>query len=224
MVKYESQLGSKQSKVPGMREFNVPDESGEQQVQHRHIREDVPSFDPDAMREFQASLQPKPPAIQMKEFSDVERQVFEAKKAKREGKERLSDGARRRIEMLIGMTRLSKDVEIEGNLYRLQSLTSIEMREAITATAEFDESVQFIFENRKQLLARSLVIVAGVEINQFLNSSDLEDKVYFIELMDHALLLRLFNEYNLLAKEAQDKYAIKTEVDVKGVLEDVKKL
>ena len=41
--------------------------------------------------------------------------------------------------------------------------------------------------------------------------------------MDHALLLRLFHEYNLLAKEAQDKYAVKTEAEVKGVLEDVKK-
>jgi hypothetical protein len=225
MPKYDSPIGSRQIQGPPMREVSVSDESGftPPPPQHRHMREEVPPFDPEAMRQFESEMQPRPQPISMKELSDVERQVFEAKKAQREGKQRLSDGARRRIEMLIGMTRLTRDIDIEGNMYRIQTLTSRELRDAITATAEFDGSVQFIFENRKQLLARSLVVVAGVEVQQFLNSNDLGDRIDFIEMMDHALLLRLFHEYNLLAKEAQDKYAVKTEAEVKGVLEDLKK-
>lgn len=226
-MKYESPIGSKQIQGSPMREFSVSDESGytppPSPPQHRHMREDVPPFDPDAMKEFQADMQPRPQPIHMKELTDVERQIFEAKKAQREGKQRLSDGARRRIEMLVGMTRLSKDVEIEGNLYRLQTLTSRELRDAITATAEFDGSVEFIFENRKQVLARALVVIAGVEISQFLNSYDLQDRLDFIELMDNALLHRLFNEYNTLSQEAQNKYSLKTDTQVKEVLEDVKK-
>lgn len=223
MPKYDSPIGSKQITGTPMREFSVPDDSGYARTPHRHMHEEMPDIDPQVMREFQSSLQPPQGPTHIRELTDVEKQIFEAKKAKREGKERLSEGARRRVEMLVGMTRLSKDVDIDGNLYRLQTLTSRELRDAVTATAEFDGSVQFIFETRKQLLARSLVVVAGVEVTQFLNSTDLEDRLYFIELMDHSLLVRLFNEYNALAKDSSDKYSIKTEAQVKEVLEDLKK-
>jgi hypothetical protein len=79
------------------------------------------------------------------------------------------------------------------------------------------------FESRKQVLARSLTVVAGVDIEQFLGSIDLQDRLDFIEEMDHALLIRLYNEYNTLATDSQNKYAPKTEADVKEVLSDLKK-
>jgi hypothetical protein len=227
MPKFDSPIGSKQFSGPPMREFNVPDDSGYDQPSpmpqrpQRHMHE-TPTFDETSMREFQAQMQPNFPQP-VRDLTDVEKDILAVKKAKREGKERLSDGARRRIEILIGMTRLSKDVEIGGQMYKLQTLTSQELRDAVVATAEFDGSVQFIFENRKQLLARSLVVVAGVRIEEFLHSYDLEARLEFIELMDHALLLRLFTEYNNLAMEAQNKYNPKTEEQVKEVVDDLKK-
>ena len=224
MPKFESSLTNKQINQP-MREINIPDESGfvpnipsQQTVMNRQA---PPVIDERTLMEFQSRLQA--PLPQMREMSDVEQQILNAKKAKREGKERLSEGARRRIELLIGMTRLSKTMEIDGQTYKLQTLTSQELREAMVAAAEFDGSIQFIFETRKQLLARSLVIVAGVEITQFLNSDNLEDKLTFIELIDHALLDRLYNEYSALIQEAKDKYSPKSEAEVKEVIEDLKK-
>jgi hypothetical protein len=225
MPEIKSPITNRKFQNPATKDFTVTDESGytpppmTQQRPHNH--DGPPVFDEAAMREFQAQIQPPPP--QMRQMSEVEQQVLAAKRAKREGKERLSDGARRRVEMLIEMTRATRDVEIEGNLYRLQSLSSRELRDAITATAEFDGSVQFIFETRKQLLARSLIVIAGVEASQFLYSDELEARLDFIELMDHALLLRLYHEYNIMAKEVQDKYAIKTEQQVMEVMEDLKK-
>ena len=221
MPKYESDLTNKQFNQPATREFSVPDESGFVPQQVRQRSEPSPVFDEDEMNDFRQNMQPQRP--QVREVNDVERQILEAKKARREGKERLSDGARRRIEMLVGMTRLTKDVEIDGQLYRLQTLKSKELRDALVATSEFSGSIQMVFETRKQLLARSLIVVAGVDINQFLNSDDLEDRLYFIELVDHALLLRLYNEYVALANDAQEKYSLKTEEQVKEVLEDLKK-
>lgn len=225
MAKFESPLGSKKIQGAPMRDFSVPDESGyqtPQPSQHRtHQHEGPPQFDEVAMRDFQSRMQGPPP--QMREVSQVEQEFLAAKKAKREGKERLSEGAKRRVEMLVGMTRLTRDVEVAGNLYRLQSLSSRELRDALTATAEFDGSIELVFETRKQLLARSLVVIAGVETSQFLYSEDLEVRLDFIEMMDHALLLRLYNEYVLLANEAQDKYAIKTQEEAREVLEDLKK-
>lgn len=220
MPNYESPIGKKQFKQT-TREFNVPDESGFVPQQVRPRQDPMPVFDENEMRQFEDNMHPSPP--QMREVNNVEQQILEAKRAKREGKERLSDGARRRIEMLVGMTRLTKDVEIDGQLYRLQTLKSRELREALVATSEFDGSIQLVFETRKQLLARSLIVVAGMEIGQFLSSDDLQTKLDFIEEMDHSLLLRLYNEYVILANDAQDKYSLKTEEQVKEVIEDLKK-
>jgi hypothetical protein len=225
MPKFDSPLGSKQVNNPQTREFTIPDESGFNPPPPSSVRPQRPHappvFDEGAMREFNARMQPPPPPT-MREQSEMEREMLEAKRAKREGKERLSDGARRRIEMLIGMTRLTKDIDIGGNLYRVRTLTSKELREALVATGRY-EGVEFIFESRKQVLARCLTIVAGVEVDQFIGSPYLEDRLDFVEDMDHALLIRLFNEYNLLANEAQDKYAPKNEAEVREVLEDLKK-
>jgi hypothetical protein len=225
MPKFDSPIGSKQFQGQPMKDFSIPDDSGYEQPPQRPMRvphEPIPAFDERSMREFQSQMQqPAPGGV--REMSDIEKEIHAAKKAKREGKERLSDGARRRIEMLIGMTRLTRELDVGGQMYKLQTLTSQELRDAIVSAAEFDGSVQFIFETRRQLLARSLTVVSGVEIDQFLNSRDLEDRLYFIELLDHALLIRLYNEYVTLSKEAQDKYSPKTEEQVKEVLEDLKK-
>ncbi len=227
MPKFDSPLGSKQVHNPQQREITIPDESGFRAPSPPSVRpqrpQGPPVFDENALREFNARMMPaQPPPPMMREESALEREILEAKRAKREGRERLSDGARRRIEMLIGMTRLTRDVDIGGNLYRVRTLTSKELREALVATGRY-EGVEFIFESRKQVLARCLTIVAGVEIDQFIGSPYLEDRLDFVEDMDHALLIRLFNEYNLLANEAQEKYAPKNEAEVREVLEDLKK-
>jgi hypothetical protein len=222
MPKFDSPIGSKSFPNQPMREFSVSDESG-QAPPGRHRDQRAPVIDGRVMQDFQDRMQGATQAPPMREMSDVEREIMAAKKAQREGKERLSDGAKRRIEILIGMTRLTKDVEIDGQHYGLQTLKSRELRDALVATVEFDGSIQLVFETRKQLLARSITMIAGVEISQFLNSPDLESRLDFIEDMDHALLLRLYNEYVSLAAEAQEKYALKTPAEVKEVVEDLKK-
>lgn len=225
MASFDSPLGKKQiQNQPTMKTASVSDESGyADSPTHRHRDQRAPVIDGRVMQDFQDRMQGATQAPPLREMSDVEREIMAAKRAQREGKERLSDGAKRRIEILIGMTRLTKDVEIAGQHYGLQTLASRELRDALVATVEFDGSIQLVFETRKQLLARSLTIIAGVEISQFLNSTDLEARLDFIEDMDHALLLRLYNEYVALAAEAQEKYALKTPAEVKEVVEDLKK-
>ena len=144
--------------------------------------------------------------------------------AKMAGKERLNDGARRRIEILIGMTRTTREVDLlEGNVFILQTLRSKEMREAIMAAAEYDGTVQSPFEIRKQLLARSLVQVAGVEVAQFVGSNTLEARMALVDDLDESLLNRLFDEYQKMVDESRDKFALKTVADAQEVVEDLKK-
>lgn len=215
MVEFKSPLANKKFATQNMREVDVSDDSGDYSTPTQNI-----PFDQEAMRDFQARMQPQ---AQVRNLGEVEKEIHEAKIARRQGKERLSDGAKRRIEILIGMTRLSKSVDIDGNVYVLQTLKSKELRDAIVASAEFDGTVQFSFETGKQILARSLTQIAGVDIDQFINSNELEDKLNFVEDLDQALFSRLYNEYNLLNIEAQNKYAIKNPENAKEVVEDLKK-
>ena len=211
-----------------MRDFSVPDESGfapPPPVQMPQRQQQAPvQFDQNAMRDFQAAMmQAEHPPVQMRELSDIERQVIESRKARRDGKERMSDGARRRIEMLIGMTQLTKTVEVGGASFVLKTLQAKEARTALTAAAEYDGTVQFSFEYSKQLLARSLTQISGVDIDQFLSSSDLETRLDFIDELPQSLFTRLYNEYVALDNESRDKFVMKNELQVQEVVEDLKK-
>lgn len=227
MPKFESPLGKKTVAGQPLKEIDVPDESGySEPVESEKFTPSVTRrygqpLDENALREFQARLEAQ--ADPESEVSAMEREVRQAREAKRTGKVRLSDGARRRIEMLIGLTRGTRTAEIEGQVYVLQTLKSKEMRESILSAAEFDGTVQFPFEFRKHLLARSLVQVAGVDINQFVGSVSLEDRLSFLDEIDEALLDRLYAEYMELVKEAKDRYSIKNEQEAKEVVEDLKK-
>jgi hypothetical protein len=228
MPKFESPIGSKKISGQPMREFDVPDEGDDQQYEEMTpvMRRRGPSthgpqppVDIEAALAFQNRIQSE----SAQDVSDMERQIREARIAKRTGKERLNDGARRRIEMLVGITRHTRTATIEDNVYVLQTLRSKEMRDAITAAAEFDGTVQSPFEIRRQLVARSLVQVAGLPVEQFVGSNLLEDRLVLIDDMDDAMLNRLYDEYLIMIKEIRERYAIKTPEDAKGVVEDLKK-
>lgn len=212
-MEFDSAIGKKKFSGQGMREFSVTDDSG--------FRPQMVQMDADALRDFQNRMgqfdqEEKNPA-------EIEREFRTAREAKKAGKERLEDGARRRIDMLLGITRLSREVDVGGNIFSLRTLKSKDMRQALLAASEFDGTVQGPYEIRRQLLGRSLFMVAGVEIEQFIGSDLLNDKFLFIDELDEPLLTRLYDEYVLLSKEAKEKFSIKTESDMKEVLEDLKK-
>lgn len=229
MPKFDSPIGSKQFQGQPMRDVAVPDESGyTPQPPRGHMPQQVrppahehpPVFDEAAFREFQAQMNPVQP---VREMTDVEQQILSAKKAKQEGRERISEGARRRIEMLIGMSRMTKTVDINGTTFTLQTLKNEEAREVLIASIPYDGTIEFSFENAKQTLARSLIEIASTDINQFLSSSDLGVKLDFISQLPQALFTRLYNEYVNLDTESREKFGLKNDMDVKEVVEDLKK-
>lgn len=214
MGKFESSISSKSfDTAPPLREFDVPDES---EPSARH--ESKTSYN--INKDFQSKLDDMD---NDEELSRKEQEFREARQAKRSGKERLNDGAKRRIEMLIGMSRLNRSVELDGNNYVLQILKAKEMRESFIETAKFDGTIGSSYEMRKQLVGRSLSKIANYDIEQFLGSDSLETRLAFIDELPESLLSRLFAEYQLLVKESSDKYSIKDDADAKEVLEDLKK-
>jgi hypothetical protein len=224
MPKYDSPLGSKNINAPSLREFDVSDESEMQPIMRNQgpgLHGSQPPINLNAAYEFQQKLNRQPTSFQ--DDMQLEREIKEAKVAKITGKERLNEGARRRIEMLVGMTRSTREVDLEGNKFLLQTLRSREMREAIMAASEYDNTVQSPFEVRRQLLARSLVQVAGIEVGQFLGTDALEARLALVDDLDEAPLNRLYSEYLSLVQDSREKFAIKTPEDAKEVVEDLKK-
>lgn len=226
MAGYDSPLGKKQFQGQPFKEVVIPDESGASQPPpvRPQLNYQVPQFDEAAIREFNARLNPQmqsPPMSQ--DQAEAERQFREARTAKFSGKERLNEGAKRRIEMLVGMTRGTRTVDIEGNVYILKTLRDNELSEAVLAASQFDGTIKSPFEIRKQLLCRSLTQIAGMDADQFFGTTDIEVKREGIEYFDHYLLGRLYDEYLEMVKNAKDRYAIKNAQDAQEVVEDLKK-
>lgn len=232
MPKFENPLGKQSVPERPLKHLAIPDESGFQPPPSNQSmggggfspsvsrRVGRPMTDEEAA-DFQARMQEnQDPDYGL---SDVEREFKRARQEKARGVERLSDGARKRSEMLTDMTRSTRTADIGEQTYKLQTLKGKEMREAIAAASEFDGTVHSPYEIRKQLLGRSLVVVAGVDIASFIGSNDLDARLNAVEDMDDALLNRLYDEYLSMVKDARDRYAIKTEEDVKEVIEDLKK-
>jgi hypothetical protein len=229
MASFDSPISRRKFPNPApMRDLEIPDESGytqgplpavEQSVNPVYNRRANAATVQHELEQMNARLQEETP----EDTAEVERQMKGMRQAKLNSQVTLNEGARRRIEMLIDMTRHTRTVDIGGTLFAMQTLKSKEMREAILAASEFDGSVQQPFEIRKQLLVRSLTQIAGVPFSQFVGTDDLLTKMNALDELDDTLLNRLLDEYSLMVKESRDKFAIKTTEDAKELVEDLKK-
>lgn len=237
MPRFDSPLGGKNFDTQPLREFDVPDESSAPAPSNRryqHTEEVAPNMNLAAIQDFQNRMNMQHNAPPMRQsvsptmnytdnVSNAEREFREMREAQRSGKTRLNEGARRRIEMLLEITRSTRTVELESGVYVLQTLKAKEMREAIFLASKFDETVESPFEIRKQFLSRSLIQIAGVSVEQFIGSYDLESRMALIDELPEPLLNRLHKEYLLLVEEARKEFSIKSDADAKEVLEDLKK-
>lgn len=221
MPNYESSISSKKFAGQPLKEYTVPDESEHEEMapimrqRGPALHGTQPLVDPNVAFAYQRKLE--------SENIEIERQISEAREAKKLGRERLNDGAKRRLEMLLNMTRTTREVNLLGNIFVLQSLSGVETREAYMVASEFDNTVQSPFEIRRQLLARSLINIAGIEIVQFVGSNTLESKLQLVDHLDESLLNRLFDEYSELVKESKDKFSIKSSEEAREIVEELKK-
>lgn len=217
MSQFESPISNRKFSGQPMRNLDVPDESGQEPSTTRRYG---------AINEQEVSEFQQRPESNVKpdlSLSEIEEEVKRARAEKIHGQHRLSDGAKRRIDMLIGITRGTHTANIENNLYSFKTLKSKEMRDVMAACSEYDGTVQFPFEMRRQLLARSLMQIAGVDVPQFIGSDLLSDKLAFIDDADDILLNRLYDEYLVMIQETRGRYAIKNNQEAQEVVEDLKK-
>lgn len=236
MPSIKSDLTNKKLAGSSMRQFDIPDDSDDDgqgpdiaELNKRMADRGLPPVDEDTIRRMYAMQQnpsinnPKQPSSQMDDLYEKERIIKEARATKIHGKSRLNEGARRRIEMLCGLTRSTRTADLAGQIFSLRTLKNKEMREALLFASQYDGTVESPFEIRKQILARSIYEIAGTDSSLFLGDTSLEAMYEFLDEADETLLTRLYYEYSTLAEEANTKFSVKTEEDAKEVVEDLKK-
>lgn len=157
------------------------------------------------------------------ELKDFENEVAAARRAKSNGRERLGDAAKRRVEMLCNLFNATRRVDIDGQIFELRTLNGEEVKNSLISASEHDGTVALPFETRKQFLARSLASIAGADVEMFLGDDSVEARAEFVDRLPEPILNRLFSEYQALDTESKAKYSMKTAADAQEVAEDLKK-
>ena len=151
--------------------------------------------------------------------------------------------ARRRIDIITGLGRRTKEVPVETDngtvIFTLRTLKTFEQN-CLAQVVEQSERLttadgRLIFaptslaKIRVEALSHSLFLIDGQSIDIVLGTSNIEyvDQVLarkeLINEMDHALINHLFNNYEVLAQETYDGYMPKTVEEAKEVAETISK-
>lgn len=156
--------------------------------------------------------------------AELEKAVKDARKDKIASMTKIGEQAKKRIEILANIGRLTKDIPVDGGIvFSIRTLKAKETREAALATFTATTQIEAGFEARKQQLARSIYQIDGKELAFVLGNDDLETRLSFIEEMEENLVDKLFNEFSALKDNAKKQFSISTEAEAKEVAEDLKK-
>lgn len=206
MAEFDSPLGKKRILNQGRKVFNVPDESQEQ--------EDEYFIPPTALPNMKPGVEVELTPTQFQEMQQ-RRTSFKNTQGKASGE------ARQRIELLTNIGRLTKEVEIEGHKFTLQSLKSKEMRETIKAVSQANDGADSIFEMRAQILARSIIKIDGHSVEIVLGDDSFEEKLNFIDDSEETIVNQLYAAYTEMTKKID--LNVKNAVDAKEIAEEIKK-
>jgi hypothetical protein len=151
--------------------------------------------------------------------------------------------ARRRIEIITGLGRKTREVplEIDGNkvVFTLRTLKTFEQNciaqvieqseRMTTAEGRIMFATTSIAKLRLEALSHSLFLIDGQSIDIILGTANANydiqvvERKNLIEEMDHALISHLYNNYEILTQETYDGYIPKTAEEAKEVVETISK-
>lgn len=225
MVKIQSTIGEGGFQAGG-RNFVVEDESPRNFVTDRGQRQ----------RPLAQDQIPQDRQINPSVAAGLRHQAMEQQE---QVEQRSLNEARRRIEILTGLGRNTKEVEVAGIVFTLRSLKTFEQNSLDQVVASQkqvklpDGNISFtplgMYEIKIEALGHSLYMVDGQSVDVVLGTINDEYEIQvgarkdLLNEMDGTLIDYLFVQYQTLAKETQDGYAPKTSEEVKEVVDAVRK-
>lgn len=163
--------------------------------------------------------------IQERSQQDIEAEMREARRQKLANTNKIGEAAKKRIELLADIGRLTKEVVIGGFTFSLRTLKNGETKAAALATfATSITQLEASYEARKQQLARSIFKIDGEDIDVIIGSNMLDDRMRFLEdNLEEVVVEKLWNEFVALKEESKTKYGINTIKEAEEVSDDLKK-
>jgi hypothetical protein len=101
-----------------------------------------------------------------------------------------------RMEVLVGISRLTKEVDIDGTIFSIRSLKSREMREIMKYSEAQETKLDQLLSIKLGTLAYSIYEIDGNSFDYICKSGDLEDKIEVVDDFDNFLVKKLWNEYS----------------------------
>jgi hypothetical protein len=167
------------------------------------------------------------PAPAPTNIENVESQLQQAHKEKANVLKygpRITEHAKRRIEILSNIGRLTRDVKIGDTTFSLRTLKSKEAREAMLDTlAIVKTDLEASYESRKRQLAKALFKIDGEDIQIVLGTDDPVAIMALIDDQEETVTDKLWSEFVSLKEEAKTKYGINTTKQTEEVATDLKK-
>lgn len=155
------------------------------------------------------------------------KQYREEVKKVNEGKGKITPQSRERIELILGLSKLYKEITIDDMIFKLESLSSRALTEASISIAAFNkmydnEVVQFN-HLRADLLSRSLVEINGKPVEVVLGISTREELYEFILDMDDNAVALLFVGYHELKTKSDELQSVQNNKEVNKIVAEIKK-
>lgn len=133
---------------------------------------------------------------------------------------KITGNAKERLNLILNIGRVTKDVPIDEHTFTLQSLKDKELREVVVAASKVENGAETMFEMRLQTLARSLKKFDGHEIGLVLGNP--EDSVNaclaYLEEADEQVVNKLYEAYS----EMMNQKKVASE-EAKDLVNEIKK-
>lgn len=157
-------------------------------------------------------------------IQEMEQFARQAREEKFAAIAKISDSAKKRIELLADIGRLTKEVIVGGIVFSIRTLKSKEMRDASFATfTETNTQLEASYEARKQQLGRAIYQIDHQDIDFVLGSKDLDARFVLLDSLEETVIGAIWDEFIKLKEEARVKFGLSSDKDTKEVVEDLKK-
>lgn len=169
----------------------------------------------------QSAYYPPQNMPQQASYQDVERMHQEARSVV----DRVSPEAKRRIEILSGLGRISDDVDVDGTRFTFQSIKTNERMAMYKAlfSGEDETKLSLSYKNKVQILARALTHIDGQPADLMLGSENIDAKVYLFGQLDDHVTDYLYKWYRKNIEEVGEGRFSLTSGEAKEIGEELKK-
>ena len=131
--------------------------------------------------------------------AEIDRRIEAAREAKRN--ERARPQSISRLEVLVGIGRLTDDIIVDNVTFSLRSLKNKEFKDVIERAAEEHTKVGEILSIRQYTLAYSIYKIEGQPVEVFTGNNSYKSKVQLIEELDENTVGILWDKYNKMQND-----------------------